>query len=197
MTDVLRRTVPPVAVFALAVALLSGCTPGGDGGDPTAAPGGTDTQTPEPIPSSTVQPVGTPVDVPCDQLVSADTLYVYNPNFGAIDEFTPRVGSAAATALTYQGVACRWQNLTSGENIDVSVAQLDDASLTALKNTAFADSEMVPTYGEEAYFIVGDDGVGQAEVFQGSYWIVAESTAFLEPGDATEIVESVLAALGS
>jgi hypothetical protein len=194
MSAVLRRTVPPVAIVALAVALLSGCTPDG-GGDPTTQPTETGAATPEPTPTSSAQPVGTPVDIPCDQLVTADTLYVYNPNFGSINDFTPRVGSAAASALTYQGVACRWQNQTSGENIDVSVAQLDDASLTALKNAAFTDSQMVPTYGEEAYFTVGDDGVGQAQVFQGAYWVVVESTAFFEPGDATEIVNSVLAAL--
>ena len=54
---------------------------------------------------------------------------------------------------------------------------------------------MVPTYGEEAYFSVGDDGIGVAQVFQGPYWIVAASPVFFEPGDATEIVQSVIDAL--
>lgn len=190
-----RRAVTPVALAALALALLAGCSPQGgtDGGDPEPTNSGDATT--EPTTAPTEEPVGTPIDATCDQLVSADTLYIYNPNFGAIDDFTPDNGTAAASALAYQGVACRWQNLTSGDNIDVSVAQLDDDTLTALKNAAFADSEMVPTYGEEAYFSVeGDAGV--AQVFTGSYWIVAESSVFLEPGDATELVESVLAQLG-
>ena len=53
---------------------------------------------------------------------------------------------------------------------------------------------MVPTYGDEAYFSVAD-GVGTAIVFDRSYWLVATSVAFFEPGDATEIVESALSAL--
>ena len=80
--------------------------------------------------------------------------------------------------------------------VDSSKAALAPIShLTALKNAAFEDSEMVPTYGEEAYFSV-NSGIGEAQVFQGPYWIVAESGAFLEPGDATEIIQSVVAALG-
>jgi hypothetical protein len=190
-----RHVAPSFAAVAIALVVLAGCTPTGDGGDPTTTPTGGPSETATPTPLPTDQPGGTPVDAACDELVSADTLYLYNPNFGPIDDFTPQTGSAAASALSHDGVACRWQNQTNGQNIDVSVAQLDDEALTALKNAAFEDSEMVPTYGDEAYFVVDGD-VGIAQVFQGSYWIVAESSVFFEPGDATEIVQSVLTALG-
>ncbi len=193
MPVAVRHVVTPVAIAALAIALLAGCTPeaGPVGpGEPTASGDPSVDPTAEP----TDQPVGVPVGATCDELVPADTVYLYNPNFTSVDDFTPEDGTAAASALTYQGVACRWQNDTSGDTIDVSVAQLDDDTLTALKNAAFADSEMVPTYGEEAYFVV-DSGVGAAQVFQGSFWIVAESPVFFEPGDATEIIQSVLAAV--
>jgi hypothetical protein len=190
----LRRVVPHATVALLALAVLAGCTPTEPA--PSAEPTETSSPTAEPTPEPTTQPVSTPISATCDQLVSPDTIYVYNPNFGPIDDFTPREGSAAASALAYEGVACRWQNQTNGQNIDVSVAQLDDDTLTALKNAAFEDDEMVPTYGEEAYF--GKDGdIGRAQVFQGPYWIVAESIVFFEPGDATEIVESVIAGLGA
>jgi len=194
MPPVPRHAASPVAVAAIALLLLAGCTP-------TPAPAESDLQGPNPsgdpsgapAPTLTAQPVGTPIDVTCDELVSPDAIYQYNPNFVLVD-FEPADGSVAASALEYSGVACRWQNGTSGDNIDLSVASLDDDTLTALKNAAFEDSEMVPTYGEEAYF--GVNGlVGSAQVFQGPYWIVVESPAFFEPGDAEVIVESVLAAL--
>jgi hypothetical protein len=192
-----RRAVPSFAPAAIviAVGLLTGCTPVDAGGEPTTAPTGGPVETSSATPEPTDQPVGTPIDATCDQLVSADTLYIYNPNFGPIDDYTPKPSSPAATALSYDGVACRWQNQTDGQNIDLSVAQLDEESLTALKNTAFETSEMVPTYGEEAYFSV-EKNVGVAQVFQGPYWIVVESPVFFEPGDATELVQSVIAALG-
>lgn len=190
-----RRLLPSLAVAAVTLAVLAGCVPQGGDVDPTGAPTGGTGETSTPTPQPTDQPSGTPISATCDQLVSADTLYVYNPNFGPVDEFTPKTGSPAASALSHDGIACRWQNETNGHTIDVSVADLDDDTLTALKNAAFEDSEMVPTYGEEAYFTV-TDGVGSAQVFQGSFWIVAESPEFFEPGDATEIVQSVIAALG-
>jgi hypothetical protein len=194
MPTVSRRVLAPLALAAVVAALLAGCTPEPAPQDDPSGPNPSGDPSGEPAPTLTAAPVGTPVDIPCDKLVSADTIYQFNPNFGLIDDFTPSDGSVAASALEYSGVACRWQNQTSGDNIDLSVANLDPDTLTALKNTAFQDSTMVPTYGEEAYFTVNGQ-VGTAQVFQGSYWIVVESPAFFEPGDATEIVNSVLAAL--
>jgi hypothetical protein len=198
MRSVLRRSTAPLVVAALGVALLAGCVPEPEPqetGDP--GPNPTGEATGQPAPTLTANPVGTPIDRQCSDLISADTIYAYNPNFGLIDPYIPASGSIGASAVEYKGVACRWQNQTNGDNIDVSVAHLDDASLTALKNSAFADSQMVPTYGDEAYFDVGGNGVGTAIVFQGPYWIVLESREFYEPGDATPIVESVIAGLGA
>jgi len=200
MTSVLRTSAFALTVAALGLALLTGCDPQPtptDGGGSSGGPNPSGEPTGQPAPSLTAAPVGTPVDAACDDLVSADTIYAYNPNFVAIEPFTPNDGTAAGAALTYQGIACRWQNQTSGDNIDLSVADLDDASLTALKNSAFESSEMVPTYGDEAYFSVAGNGVGTAIVFDGSFWIVVESAAFFEPGDATDIVESVIAGLNA
>ena len=192
----LRRALTPLAVAALGIAVLAGCTPEADPGpEPTGPNPGVDPSG-EPAPSLTAQPQGTPVDIPCGDLVSAQTIYDFNPNFVLIDGFQPKDDTVAATALAYDGVACRWQNQTSGESIDLSVASLDEDSLTALKNAAFEDSEMVPTYGEEAYFGINGQ-VGIAQVFQGPYWIVAESPAFFEPGDAAVVVDSAIAALTS
>ena len=119
----------PSPIAALAIALLAGCTPETGARRP---PEPQRQRHPERRPAAepTDQPVGVPVEVTCDELVSADTLYVYNPNFGTIEDFTPDEGTAAASALTTQGVACRWQNQTSGDTIDVSVAQLDEDTLT-------------------------------------------------------------------
>lgn len=190
-----RRSAATFAASVLAIALLAGCTPTPASTEDLTGPNPSGDPTGQPAPTLTAEPAGDPIDLDCADLVSAETVYAFNPNFTAIANFTPATGSVAESALEYQGLACRWQNQTSGVNIDLSVASLDDDSLTALKNAAFADSEMVPTYGEEAYFSVEDNGVGTAVIFQGTYWIVAESQAFFEPGDAAEIIQSVLSGL--
>lgn len=191
----LRRAVVPLAVSALALALLSGCVPTPS---PTASDTASATPTDSPSASATPTPtpstVSTPITIGCNTLITPDDIYAFNPNFGLITSWTPKAGSAAATAKSEQGIACRWQNQTSGDTIDISVAHLDAASIEALKNAAVEKSTMVPTYGDEAYFSTSG-GVGTAIVFQGDFWLVATSVDFLEPGDPADLITAALGAL--
>ena len=69
-------------------------------------------------------------------------------------------------------------------------------TLVTVKNDAFEASTMVPTYGgDEGYFTVRD-GVGEAQTFVGSFWIVSTSPTYLEPGDAVDILAAATAAVG-
>jgi hypothetical protein len=97
--------------------------------------------------------------------------------------------------VTQKGLACAWVNQTSGELIEVSVANLPAAHLTQLKNDLVTTSNSVPTYEVEGYFKV-NGSTGEAQAFSDPYWIVATSTAFFEPGDAQPIVAAAIAALG-
>jgi len=192
---IVTRAVVPLAVSALALAALSGCVPTPSptvSGSPSESPSATATASPTPTPTATV--VSTPITIGCNTLITPDDIYAFNPNFGLIANWTPKSGSAAATAKSEQGIACRWQNQTSGDIIDVSVAHLDPASIEALKNDAVEKSTMVPTYGDEAYFSTSG-GVGTAIVFQGDFWLVATSVEFLEPGDPSDLINAALGAL--
>jgi hypothetical protein len=180
------------ATAAILIGLLTGCTPTAIA-EPSPSPSDGST-TPSAEPSEPAGEVAAPIDVDCATLVSPDAMYAYNPNFGLSDGWKPETGSVPADAVARGGVACRWVNQTSGDTIDLSVANLTDDDLEAFKNAAVQESTMVPTYGDEAYFEVVD-GVGTAIVFDGSHWLVASSTYFFEPGDATEIVEAALSAL--
>jgi len=197
------RIALPVAVAVAAIALaLAGCTPGpSPSGSATASHSRPPVPTPhEPsttaIPSPTASVVGTPVGKTCAQLVSNDAIYDYNPNFVPLTSYTPAAGSSGAQAVTYKGVACRWQNETSNNVVDLSVAKLDAATIESLKNQAVAKGTLVPTYqgADEGYFSPGG-GAGTAIVFVGSYWIVMTSQQFAEPGDAEQLVDGVITAL--
>lgn len=183
-------------VVALAGALtLAGCAPTAS---PSASPsssasGGGSSSTPSVTPTPTPTEPPTPVTIACDQLVTPDQVYAFNPNFGTDPGYAPKDGSLEKKVADWQGVACAWLNQTSGDVIQIAVAQPPASQLDALKNAAITDAQPVPTYGAppvEGYFKTGD--VGQVQIFRGGYWIVAESTAFFEPGDAAPLMESVL-----
>jgi hypothetical protein len=155
---------------------------------PTTTP--TATAGPEPTPTNGAQPL----EVECAELVDPDTMYSFDPNYALVGSFDPEPGSLAADQVAAGGVACQWVRESGGGTIDLSVAAFTEEQITELKNEAFAESEMVPTYGDEAYFEVEGD-VGTAIVFQGRYRLVITSAAFFEPGEPTAIIESALAAL--
>ncbi len=190
-----RRLFVPVVLAAAVLVVLSGCVPTVS---PTVSASASGTPSASSSPPATAAPTPTasptPVTIGCSTLITADDMYAFNPNFGLLTSWTPTKGSAAATALSESGIACRWSNQTSGDTIDVSVAHLDAASIEALKNQAVSQGTLVPTYGDEAYFST-TGGVGTAVVFQGNYWLVATSVAFAEPGDPADLIAAALGAL--
>jgi hypothetical protein len=162
---------------------------------PTAAP----SSTPEPTASATAAPGSIPVTIDCNTLISPQTMYDYNPNFGLSESYKPAAGTEAADIVGVAGLACAWINQTSGETVEVAVANLPAEKLTELKNEFVTSSNSVPTYGDptkvEGYFELAE-GVGQAQAFAGPYWISAASASFFEPGDAQPVVTAAIAGLG-
>lgn len=191
-----RRT----ALFALpvllgAALLLSGCVPTGTVG-PSASPSDSPSTSPVPLSSATptttatVEP-GEPVTIGCDQLITAQAIYDYNPNFSLIS-YTPASGSLAADAVASQGIACRWVNQTSGDTIDVSVAHLSETGLAARKSgLGTADS----AFSVEGYFAL-QGSTGVAQVFSGPYWVTVSSVAFFEARDVAPLIDDAVAGLG-
>ncbi|EPR75905.1 arginyl-tRNA synthetase [Leifsonia rubra CMS 76R] len=125
----------------------------------------------------------------CTDLISPQAMYDFNPNFLLLNSFTPAAGTPAATALASKGVACRWENSTSGVMIDVSVAKPAPNKLDGLKSNAGG-----PASGFDGYFAAAG-GTGTAQMFSGAYWATLSSKAFFEAGDTAELVSDVRAAL--
>jgi hypothetical protein len=189
--------VPSAAIVALA---LTGCVPQAEPGtDPTTAPTPTLSTSPSPTaaptPGATLPPSGDPVTFGCDELLSPQAIYDFNPNFGLQDDYTPAPGSVGAQAVEQRGIACSWLNQTSGETIEVTAAKPAAESIAALQADLAASGTAVSAFGVDGYFEVSN-GTGVAQVFSGPYWITASSTTFLEAGDVLQLVEAALSTLG-
>ena len=195
-----RRPGIRAAVVAASVAcaiVLTGCTPAAhpaasaSASLPGQAAGGA-----TPTPTATAKPP-TPVTMTCDQIVTPKQMYSFNPNFGADPGYTPKAGSLEKKIGDWKGATCAWKNQTSGDVIEIAVAQPPADQLESLKNSAIEVAKPVPTYGVppqvEGYYKPGTPG--QIQIFRGSHWVVAESKAFFEPGDSAPLMASVLANL--
>lgn len=192
------------AFVGLAIVGLAGCTSSESTADatsaaPTASTTSEASDTPTPTPTGLT---GTPLSMDCSTLVQASALDSLYPGFAVAsvtsdptDGPTSGAGpdSERAEVAGVDGTLCDYTD-SAGDTISIGVAQLSDASYTAKANDLVASSNSVPTYGVEGYFQVSG-GVGYADVFDSPYWIVTESSAYVEPGDAQPIVDQVLASL--
>ncbi|RZS67824.1 hypothetical protein EV187_0245 [Agromyces ramosus] len=192
------RSIGLALLAAASVALLAGCAPDAAPPTGTAAPTAPpDAPTAAPAPTETAEPP-TPFEVSCDALLTADQLYTFNPNFGTDPAYEPAAANVVALVEEDAGTACGYLNQSSGEVIEVAVATPTEAAGEARRNAAALSSKPVPTYGTppdvEGYFVMAG-GTGEAQVFHGPYWIVVDSAALFEPGDAQQIVAAVIANL--
>ncbi|SEC04578.1 hypothetical protein SAMN04489806_2454 [Paramicrobacterium humi] len=211
MSSSLVRSLGLVAVVATGIA-LAGCAPAVED-EPSASPGVTSTATGEPTATGSPAPTetpgttapttdpttkpttnpnaGEPVGLACDQLITLQQMYDFNSNVSLLGPFTPKASALSAKVAAFKGLTCRSQQNSSGNALDFSVAKLDKATLEQLANQAVTNSKSVPTYGVEGYFNRAN-GIGTAQAFSGSYWIVAESADFIEPGDVAPLMEAMI-----
>jgi hypothetical protein len=187
-----------VSAVVVGTLALSACAGGGTPAPSathtaSAAPAASATPTATPTPTPSDPP--TPVTLSCDQVVTPDQMYAYNPNFGADPGYAATAGSLEASIVSYKGVACGWLNQTSNDVIEIAIAKPPASELDGLKNAAVTNSQPVPTYGVppqvEGYFAMRG-AKGEVQIFTGAYWVVANSPAFQEPGDAAPLMQNVL-----
>ncbi|MHA6668834.1 hypothetical protein ACX3O0_08170 [Homoserinimonas sp. A447] len=196
------RSLPATLTVAAVLVLgLSGCVPQG-APEPVDSSGPAEYERPTP-PADTPEPAvtevpadgfsSTPVTIDCNELVSPQAVYDYNPNYGHQPAFTAPANTDVATIVANQGVACNWVNQTSGVTFVVAVAQLAADDLATVEADVAAGSTAVSGIGDAAYFTTSG-GVGVAQVFDGPYWVVATSAAFYEVAEPKPLVEAALAA---
>lgn len=126
----------------------------------------------------------------CNTLVSPQTIYNFNPNFGLQVQFTPSAGTAAATATADRGTACNWVNQTSSDTVTITIAKPSAANLAAIRAAAAAGTP-APGLGSAAYFSSKGQS-GRVDVFTGSYWLSATSVYFASASDASGLLNEAL-----
>lgn len=138
-----------------------------------------------------VNDVATPFSKPCDQIITDQQIYDYNPNITLYADATLEPDALHSKIAQWSGKNCAWIHQSNQSMIRISIAKPPAAELETLKNTAMSSGSLVPTYGVpptvEGYF-----SPETVQIFSHSHWIVATSNMFLEPGDASALMNIVL-----
>lgn len=132
------------------------------------------------------------VSIDCDELVTLEELYDWNPNVSADPSHLPT--DSVRRALDLGGISCGWVNQTSGVRFNLALVILPPDRADAAMSELAATSRVARVAGLEAYF-VSNEGVGKVDAFSGSYWLTIESSEFVAPEDAEALLSSVVNSL--
>jgi hypothetical protein len=180
-----------VIATALAVIIgLTGCIQSA-GEQPTSTPtsapsSASATFSPTPTASSTA-----PKFVEdCTILFTSEQVYAYNPNYVVDPRYSPKAGSVSADVAADAGQTCGWINETSGTEIEIAVATPLPSDLAQAKSTASTGAP-ISAAGKHGFFTV-KHGVGSAQFFFGSLWLVVSSDDFATDADAAAVYPTVV-----
>jgi hypothetical protein len=126
----------------------------------------------------------------CTTLLTAAQIYAFNPNFVTDTGYSPKSGTVGAQVAANSGQICGWIDETSGSVLEVAVATPLAPDLAAAK-TAASGGTPISTSGENGYFTV-KNGIGSAQFFFGSFWLVVSSPDFALASDAAAVYPTVV-----
>jgi hypothetical protein len=198
-----RHVVLATTIAASVALALAACTATPDG-TPTAAASSSSTdtgsspraETPAPNPEPTMQRY--PVGKTCDDLVSLQALYDFNPNFAYDSRRAPESGSEAEKLVSMMGLSCTYVNLSSDNEIVLAVAKLDESGLSSVRASLTAGGALIQGSGTPpalARFFSTSDGVGTLDILTNTYWVSVSSTTFTSPEDTSHFVAAFLPSL--
>lgn len=129
--------------------------------------------------------------IACTDILTAQQVYDYNPNYVATNSYKPGPGTLGAQAAADQGRVCGWLNETSSVELEVAVAQPAPGVLTTLKSGAAAGTAVQLGGGVTGYFRTSN-GIGQLQAFARGYWVIVSSADVASESDADPIAKDVL-----
>lgn len=136
-----------------------------------------------------------PVSFNCEQLIPLQTLYDFNPNFALDASKSPADGSPEKQIQDLRGLVCAYVNLSSGDEVQVAVAQLDAAGIkevtTKLEKNDTASTVFSQSAPNKAFFSV-TNGVGVAQIVTNKYWIVCSSSSLSTAEDISPLVNAAI-----
>ena len=165
-----------VATAALAAGTLSACS----SLIPTTPPPTTGAPAPR-APSPTSEQIA----LNCDLMITDADAAAFTPPLHPIPSFVPSAGTLPSVLVQHGGQPCGW-GADSAASLQVVVAVPFTSGLKAAKAAAAAGQPVDLAQVDAAYFTTSD-GMGQVQIFLGSYWIDVASPSFTSADQAQTV----------
>lgn len=146
------------------------------------------------LPIATVSPTAfalkaEPTDKTCDSILNLQSLYDFDPNVALTPGGTAAAGSTSQTQTELGGITCTVMNLSSQEEVLVTLVKLDQSSAEHQK------AEIAIQTGSNSYQVARDvpgsflevNGSGTAQFVTGKYWVSLTSVSYKTGVDASPL----------
>lgn len=140
-------------------------------------------------------PTSEQVALNCNLVISDSDAAALAPPLHPIPSFTPPSGTLQSLLVEHGGQPCGW-GADSTASLQVIVAIPFASGLTAAKAAAASGQAIDVPQVDAAYFETSD-GMGQAQIFMGSYWIDVASRTFTTADQAVDTCAVVVRNLRS
>lgn len=138
----------------------------------------TESKSSSPLPSSPTPSVFTLkadlIDITCEEALSLQSLYDFDPNLALTPNHKTIFGSTGAQQESLGAVSCLLTNLSSQEETQVVITKLNESSAkhhySAVENPAAGESAYQVSSGVPGTFTTADS-VGTAQFMAGNYWV--------------------------
>jgi hypothetical protein len=139
-----------------------------------------------------------PSSLKCENLLSPQDLYFYNPNFALLtaDSGTTKIDILGNTLG--DSLDCTYQNLSNNAKIELQVAEVGTAAgqnINALFQSQVGNLQVSTVNGQEIRFVRDAEGSGVAFIVKSGYILKAKSKLFENAQDASDFISASLAKL--
>ena len=148
------------------------------------------------VPSS--EPLhGVTPGVKCQDLISRQALYEFNPNFSLVTGQSPVQPAVSSPYEKLGGITCNYMNQTSGEVIQISLAKITESAVDIPSSSFAKGGSPVSSLstGETKSFFSQSNGNYVFRVVRGSYILVTTSTLLSTPEDNYKFISPALTKL--
>jgi len=134
--------------------------------------------------------VATPADVPssCDELISNQNLYEYNPNLAANPAYEP--SPLAANIVAEGGISCGWLNASNGIELSMTMRQAGPDEWQEIRAAAADEAGSTPLTKVDGV-ISYSEGLGVVQAYISGRWVVIESTGVSAEGDVLMLLRAL------
>jgi len=185
------------------VLVLSGCASTEIKTQPSAPPSLSPSTSSEPsnensLPSSG-DLKGENISFTCEDFVTPENLYDYNPNLALSSQKSSIESSSFPSSMkVLGGIQCNYINLSSSEGIETAIAKVSSEQTSDLsKIVSQQGNPATVSFAADASSFFTFEGKGCISLAIDSYWVISCSPWFQSASDAEEFLKTGLSRLSS